>query len=75
VSDTSRAGEVAIWQAWERGESRCPHCIGLCPADWRATCDCFMAPEDISDHDQASCPSCIETEQMLAEIVGGNGDF
>lgn len=32
--------EQDIWNAWERGESRCPYCINLDMRDFEATCDC-----------------------------------
>jgi hypothetical protein len=28
------------WAAWERGEIRCPYCVGLDDQDFEATCDC-----------------------------------
>lgn len=31
---------AAEWEAWQRGEARCPYCKGLDPADFEATCDC-----------------------------------
>jgi len=48
--------EKAIWDAWGRGESRCPYCIRItCPLEWNAICDCFMAPEPPADH---RCETC-----------------
>lgn len=32
--------EREIWQAWERGESRCPYCVGADMRDFEAMCDC-----------------------------------
>ena len=31
---------AADWEAWERGEARCPYCIGLDMRDFEAICDC-----------------------------------
>ena len=30
----------AVWDAWERGESRCPHCIDS-DEHFHSNCDCF----------------------------------
>lgn len=32
--------EKEHWEAWERGETRCPYCVGLDMRDFEATCDC-----------------------------------
>jgi hypothetical protein len=41
VSDAGRnPTETEQWQAWQRGEARCPYCIGLDDRDFAATCDC-----------------------------------
>lgn len=32
--------EKPAWDAWERGENRCPFCIGLAMEDFEAVCDC-----------------------------------
>ncbi len=36
------------WQIWAVGLSRCPMCVGLPCADFRAQCDCFW--------DEPCCP-------------------
>jgi hypothetical protein len=32
--------ENEIWDAWSRGESRCPHCINMGDDEFEAMCDC-----------------------------------
>lgn len=44
----THGAEVRAWQAWHRGEARCPYCIGLDDRDWLATCDCFMAENELA---------------------------
>lgn len=34
------ASEQEHWEAWERGETRCPYCVGLDDQDFEAVCDC-----------------------------------
>lgn len=32
--------EEEHWEAWERGEMRCPYCVGADERDFEAMCDC-----------------------------------
>lgn len=32
--------EREMWETWERGESRCPYCIGLDIEEFEVVCDC-----------------------------------
>lgn len=34
-----------VWEAWSRGEARCPYCVDCDAIEWWAICDCWMAPE------------------------------
>lgn len=34
--------EVRHWDAWSRGETRCPYCVGLEDLDFATVCDCWQ---------------------------------
>lgn len=36
-------GEEAMWDAWARGEARCPYCINMGWDEFQAMCDCSRA--------------------------------
>lgn len=40
MSDRVELTEKEHWEAWRRGEMRCPYCIGLDMRDFEFTCDC-----------------------------------
>ena len=47
-ADCPRHGaEVRHWEAWARGERRCPYCEGEEWADFVAMCDCFQAEREL----------------------------
>lgn len=38
--------EIRTWEAWARGEGRCPYCIGQPWRDFVAMCDCWQAERE-----------------------------
>lgn len=42
--------EIETWEAWARGESRCPYCVDLTDvSDFAATCDCDQFEREYPD--------------------------
>lgn len=60
--------QIAQWMAWDLGQDRCPYCQGMCPAEWAAMCDCWMAPA--SDE---WCESCRREHDQIDRTFGRRG--
>lgn len=40
MTDRRELSEREHWEAWQRGEMRCPMCVGLDMDEFEAVCDC-----------------------------------
>ena len=60
------------WEAWSRGEGRCPYCVDQEWRDFVAMCDCFEVDREIADRAELRFLEVEALEDLMAEPAGGH---
>ena len=60
------------WEAWSRGEGRCPYCVDMPWREFEAMCDCWEVDREIAARAELRFLEVEALEDLMAEPTGGH---